>query len=74
MIPLGAKDMFNATRPADDLANFGSYVLNSELAGIFTALFGDRRSPARATTCSRSSRASPGSRSGPAKSSRTSSA
>lgn len=40
VIPLSAKDLFNATPPVDDLANFGTYVLNSELAGIFTALFG----------------------------------
>jgi hypothetical protein len=39
VIPLSAKDLFNATRPADDLANFGSFVLNSELAGILHALF-----------------------------------
>jgi hypothetical protein len=40
IIPLGQKDKFNATYPVDDLANFGTYVLNPELAGIFTALFG----------------------------------
>ncbi len=49
VIPLSAKDLFNATRPADDLANFGSYVLNSELAGIFTALFGIAVPPAPRT-------------------------
>ncbi len=46
VIPLSAKDLFNATRPADDLANFGSYVLNSELAGIFNAIFGIAVPPA----------------------------
>lgn len=46
VIPLSAKDLFNATRPADDLANFGSYVLNSELAGILNALFGISVPPA----------------------------
>jgi hypothetical protein len=40
VIPLGEKDHFNATYPVDDLANFGQYVLNSELAGILNALFG----------------------------------
>ena len=40
VIPLGMKDVFNATYPVDDLANFGTYVLNSELAGIINALFG----------------------------------
>ncbi len=40
VIPLGMKDAFNATYPVDDLANFGTYVLNSELAGIINALFG----------------------------------
>jgi hypothetical protein len=40
VIPIGEKDFFNATYPVDDLANFGTYVLNSELAGILNALFG----------------------------------
>jgi hypothetical protein len=40
VIPLSEKDHFNATYPVDDLANFGQYVLNSELAGILNALFG----------------------------------
>jgi hypothetical protein len=40
IIPLGMKDTFNATYPKDDLANFGTYVLNPELAGILNALFG----------------------------------
>ena len=40
IIPLAQKDAFNATYPKDDLANFGTYVLNPELAGIFNALFG----------------------------------
>ncbi|HWZ86686.1 MAG TPA: DUF4331 family protein, partial [Thermoanaerobaculia bacterium] len=40
IIPLGMKDVFNATQPKDDLANFGTYVLNPELAGILNALFG----------------------------------
>ncbi len=49
VIPLSAKDLFNATRPADDLANFGSYVLNSELAGILNALFAVEVPPAPRT-------------------------
>jgi len=40
VIPLGQKDKFNATYPKDDLANFGTYVLNPELPGILNALFG----------------------------------
>jgi hypothetical protein len=40
VIPIGQKDRFNATRPANDLANFGTYVLNSELAGLFDAVLG----------------------------------
>ena len=40
VIPLGQKDKFNATYPVDDLANFGTYVLNPELPGILHALFG----------------------------------
>jgi hypothetical protein len=40
VIPLSEKDHFNATYPVDDLANFGQYVLNPELAGILNALFG----------------------------------
>ena len=40
VIPVGMKDKFNATQPKDDLANFGTYVLNSELAGLFTAVLG----------------------------------
>jgi hypothetical protein len=49
VIPLGMKDVFNATYPKDDLANFGSYVLNSELAGILNALFGVEVPPAPRT-------------------------
>ncbi len=40
VIPLGQKDKFNGTYPVDDLANFGTYVLNPELPGILNALFG----------------------------------
>ncbi len=40
VIPLGMKDVYNATYPVDDLANFGTFVLNSELAATLNALFG----------------------------------
>ncbi len=49
VIPIGMKDMFNATYPVDDLANFGTFVLNSELAGILNALFGVPVPPAPRT-------------------------
>jgi uncharacterized protein DUF4331 len=39
VIPLGQKDRFNATQPADDLKNFGRYVLSPELAKIINVLF-----------------------------------
>jgi hypothetical protein len=39
VIPLGLKDQFNATPPYEDLANYGTYVLNPELPGILNALF-----------------------------------
>ncbi len=40
VIPVGQKDKFNATEPKDDLANFGTYVLNSELAGLLDGVLG----------------------------------
>jgi hypothetical protein len=39
VIPLGKKDLFNHSKPADD-AQFASYVLNPELAKLLNALFG----------------------------------
>jgi hypothetical protein len=39
VIPLGQKDRFNATQPADDLKNFGSYVVEPELAKVINVLF-----------------------------------
>ena len=39
IIPLGKKDFFNATEPADDLKNFGKYVVNPELAKVINILF-----------------------------------
>jgi Domain of unknown function (DUF4331) len=40
VIPIGDKDKFNRTSPADDLANFGKYALNPEVARLLNALFG----------------------------------
>jgi len=39
VIPIGQKDKFNATSPADDLKNFGTYALNPEPARLLNALF-----------------------------------
>jgi hypothetical protein len=39
VIPLGKKDLFNATQPADDLKNFGKYVLSPELAKVMNILY-----------------------------------
>ena len=39
VIPLGKKDIFNATQPSDDLKNFGKYVLSPELAKVINVLF-----------------------------------
>jgi hypothetical protein len=40
VIPLKDKDKFNASEPANDVANFGAYVVDPELAKLFHALFG----------------------------------
>jgi len=40
VIPLGMKDKFNRTEPQDDLANFGTFALNPELARLFNAFYG----------------------------------
>ncbi len=40
VIPVGLKDKFNATEPKDDLTNFGTYVLNPELAGLLHVVLG----------------------------------
>ncbi len=40
VIPIGQKDKFNRTSPADDLRNFGKYALNPEPARLLNALFG----------------------------------
>jgi Domain of unknown function (DUF4331) len=39
VIPLGKKDLFNATQPSDDLKNFGRYVLSPQLAKVINVLF-----------------------------------
>jgi hypothetical protein len=40
IVPIGKKDKFNATSPADDAKNFGQFALNPEPARILNALFG----------------------------------
>jgi hypothetical protein len=40
VIPLGQKDRFNRTQPADDAENYGQFVLNPELAKVMNGLFG----------------------------------
>jgi hypothetical protein len=39
VIPIGDKDKFNRTSPADDAKNFGKYALNPELARLLNGLF-----------------------------------
>ena len=39
VIPIGQKDKFNRTSPANDAKNFGKYALNPELARLLNALF-----------------------------------
>jgi hypothetical protein len=39
VIPLGQKDRFNRTKPQNDAANYGKYVVNPELAKLMNALF-----------------------------------
>jgi hypothetical protein len=40
VIPIGKKDKFNRTSPADDLKNFGAFALAPEPAKLLNALFG----------------------------------
>ena len=40
IIPIGQKDKFNRTSPANDAKNFGKYALNPEPARLLNALFG----------------------------------
>ncbi len=39
IIPIGKKDMFNATQPSDDAKNFGAFALSPQPAAILNALF-----------------------------------
>ncbi|HEY3187221.1 MAG TPA: DUF4331 domain-containing protein [Solirubrobacteraceae bacterium] len=39
IIPLGQKDRFNATQPANDAKNFGKFVVEPELAKVLNTLF-----------------------------------
>jgi hypothetical protein len=39
VIPVGQKDRFNATQPSNDAANFGSFVVQPELARVLNQLF-----------------------------------
>ena len=40
IIPIGQKDKFNRTSPANDAKNFGKFALNPEPARLLNALFG----------------------------------
>jgi hypothetical protein len=46
VIPLGKKDLFNATEPSNDVANFGAFVVDPEPARLLQALFGIQVPPA----------------------------
>jgi len=46
VIPLGKKDFFNASEPANDVANFGAFVVDPEPAKLLHALFGINVPPA----------------------------
>ena len=46
VIPLGKKDLFNASEPFLDVANFGAYVVDPEPAKLLHALFGINVPPA----------------------------
>jgi hypothetical protein len=39
VIPLGQKDRFNRTKPADDAKNYGQFVVEPELAKLMNGLF-----------------------------------
>jgi len=40
IIPLQDKDNYNRTRPADDVANFGAYILDPEIPGLLNLVLG----------------------------------
>src|SRR5262245_2267807 len=46
VIPLQDKDKFNASEPANDVANFGGYVVDPELAKLLKLLYGINAPPA----------------------------
>jgi hypothetical protein len=46
VIPLGKKDLFNASEPTNDVANFGANVVDPEPAKLLNALFGINVPPA----------------------------
>ena len=46
VIPLGKKDLFNASEPSSDVANFGAYVVDPEPARLLHAIFGINVPPA----------------------------
>jgi hypothetical protein len=46
VIPLGQKDLFNASEPANDVANFGAAVVDPEPARLLTLLYGIQVPPA----------------------------
>jgi hypothetical protein len=46
VIPLGKKDLFNASEPFNDVSNFGAYVVDPEPAKLLHALFGITVPPA----------------------------
>jgi hypothetical protein len=39
IVPIGKKDFYNATQPADDAEHFGAFAVNPEPAAILNALF-----------------------------------
>ena len=45
VIPLKDKDKYNRSRPQQDVANFGSYILFPELPGLLTAVLGVNCAP-----------------------------
>ena len=46
VIPVGKKDLFNATEPSTDVANFAGYIVDPEPARLLHALFGINVPPA----------------------------
>ncbi|MEO1229336.1 MAG: DUF4331 domain-containing protein [Myxococcota bacterium] len=40
IIPLGSKDKYNRSSPHDDVANFGTFILQPEITGLLNAVLG----------------------------------